>query len=307
MNGYRPTASRPVPSHALTDEEKEQILEVCRRETFADLPLGQIVPILLDKGVYIASESSLYRVLKAHNQLHHRGRSNRPQPRKKPDTFVATEANQVWTWDITYLPGETAGEFYYLYQFVDIFSRKIVGSEVYDQENGQLAADLIHKLIIREQCVLSPPVLHSDNGAPMKSFTFKAKLESLGVVRSYSRPRVSNDNPFSESLFRTLKYRPEWPSKGFKSLDEAREWVDRFTHWYNKEHRHSQINFVTPDQKHRGADREILQNRKKNIEEAKARHPARWSGETRNCDRITKVYLNPEKDGEAVSKDSLAA
>src|SRR5690606_13429012 len=151
------------------------------------------------------------------NKLY-RGRSAAPKGAKAPATFEATGPCQVFCWDITYLPSNVRGQFYYLYMLEDLFSRKIVGNEVYEQESGELAAELLQRTLIRENCLHSGVVLHSDNGAPMKSQTMRAKAYDLGVTTSYSRPRVSNDNPFAESLFRTCKYRPEWPSNGFKSL-----------------------------------------------------------------------------------------
>ena len=187
------------------------------------------------------------------------------------------------------------GLFYYLYLFEDIFSRKIVGYEVYEQECGERAAELVQRCMLREQCLHKPLVLHSDNGAPMKAQTMKAKLEELGVLSSYSRPRVSNDNPYSEALFRTLKYRPEWPSSGFVSLSDARDWVQSFSHWYNNKHRHSKINFVTPAQRHAGQDRELLLKRKAVLEAAKKANPNRWSKDVRNCEPVGAVTLNPDK------------
>jgi len=150
-----------------------------------------------------------------------------------------------------------------------------------------------------------PLVLHSDNGAPMKAQTMKAKMEEMGVMASYSRPRVSNDNPYSESLFRTLKYRPVWPSSGFSSLEIARDWVEEFVNWYNNEHRHSRLNFVTPAQRHAGKDTAILEQRKNVLEEAKRLNPYRWSGDVRNCDAAGSVTLNPEKT-ETVTLDKAA-
>ena len=278
------------------------ILDVCNQPEYASLPPTQIVPALLDKGIYLGSESSFYRVLKAHGQQHHRGRSKAPEKSNRPTTYTAYGPNQVQSWDITYLPSTVKGQFYYLYAFEDIFSRKLVGYEVHEKECGQLAAQLTQRCLLREQCFSKPPVLHSDNGAPMKSLTMKAKLEELGIVRSLSRPRVSNDNPFSESTFRTLKYCPQWLSNGFSSLDDARAWVHRFINWYNNEHKHSKINFVTPAQRHAGKDAEILAKRKQVMEQARARNPLRWSGEVRNCDPAGPVSLNPENDPKPTEK-----
>ena len=156
---------------------------------------------------------------------------------------------------LTYCPSKVRGFYYYLYLIEDIYSRKIVGWEVHERESGSLAAELLQRTVLREQCFKSPLVLHSDNGAPMKSVTLKAKMEELCITGSHSRPSVSNDNPYSESLFRTLKYSPQWPSQGFKDLQTIRDWVQRFAAWYNNEHCHSRIGFVTPEQRHRGDDK----------------------------------------------------
>jgi putative transposase len=293
----RPLSKRPKPHNKLSDEEVAAVLTVCNQADYASLPPSQIVPRLADEGIYLASESTFYRVLKAHKQLHHRGRAKKAQKRKTPTTHIATAPRQLWSWDITYLASPVRGRFYYLYLFEDIFSRKIVGWEVYEQESGELASGLLQRTVLQEQCFKNalPVVLHSDNGAPMKSQTFKAKMEEMGIISSYSRPRVSNDNPFSEALFRTLKYCPMWPSNGFNSLHDARLWVTQFTHWYNNIHRHSAIGFVTPAQKHGGEDAAIMANRKTVYERAKQNNPARWARNTRQWEPILTVTLNPEK------------
>jgi transposase InsO family protein len=291
----RPEIQRPGPSNKLREQERQAIIEICNKPEYASLPPSQIVPVLLDKGIYLGSEATYYRILKAHDQLHHRGRNQAPKKTWKPTSHVANGPNEVWSWDITYCASVVRGQFYYLYLFEDIYSRKIVGYEVHEQECGERAAELVQRCMLREQCFNQPLVLHSDNGAPMKAQTMKAKLEELGVQSSYSRPRVSNDNPYSEALFRTLKYRPEWPSSGFASLTKARDWVQRFVDWYNNEHRHSRINFVTPTQRHAGHDSDILSKRKEILEAARAENPNRWSGEVRNCEPIGAVMLNPDK------------
>lgn len=290
----RPLANRPTPRNALTEAEKERIVTISSLPEFASLPPSQIVPHLADRGTYIASESSFYRVLKSEGLLNHRGRAKKPGKQAAPTSHCATAANQVWSWDITYCPTTVKGKFFYLYMIEDIFSRKIVGYEVYTEECGELAAALLYRTVLREQCFNRPLVLHSDNGAPMKSVTFKAKMDELGVTGSHSRPRASNDNPYSESLFRTLKYFPSWPTKGFNTLDDARNWMQRFVETYNNKHLHSRIGFVTPAQKHRGEDAEILAHRKVVYECAKAQNPSRWSGSTRDWKPVTEVMLNPD-------------
>jgi putative transposase len=304
----RPTAQRPEPANKLTTEERHRVLVICHQPAYASLPPGQIVPMLADQGTYIASESSFYRVLHEADEQHHRGRSRKPQSFNPPQGYCANSANQVWSWDITWLPAPIRGMFFYLYMIMDVYSRKIVGWEVHPMESAELGAALVHKAILSEGCLLDPPVLHADNGGPQKGFTMKAKLEALGVTPSYSRPRVSNDNPYSESLFRTFKYRPEYPVKGFASIDAARQWTDRFVGWYNNEHRHSAIRYVTPSQRHKGEDIRILSHRHQVYQQAKQRRQNRWSGSTRNWEPIKEVWLNCPKDAEtSVSALSKAA
>ena len=293
QSDQRPETPRPEPSNKLSVEEREHVLRICHEPEYASLPPCQIVPQLADQGDYIASESSFYRILHEAEEQHHRGRSRKPCDSKPPKGYCAKGPNQVWTWDITYLPTSIKGLFFYLYMIVDVFSRKIVGWDIHLAENGPHAAILVHKAVLSEGCILNPPVLHSDNGSAQKSFTLRAKLESLGVTGSYSRPNVSDDNPYSEALFRTVKYRPDYPHKGFATIEEARVWVRNFVNWYNHAHLHSAIRFVAPAKRHEGVDKDILAARRQVYELAKARNPERWSGETRNWDPIQEVWLNP--------------
>ena len=273
----RPVAERPAPMNKLSSEEINEVISVCNEKQFASLPPSQIVPKLADQGRYIASESSFYRILKAKDQLHHRGRTRVVDKRSAPTSYTATGPNQVWCWDITYCSSKVRGLYFYLYMIEDVYSRKIVGWEVHDRECGELAAQLLQRTVMREQCFKKPLVLHSDNGAPMKSVTLKAKMEELGMTGSHSRPRVSNDNPYSEALFRTMKYCPRWPSEGFTDLYCCRGWVNEFVNWYNNEHCHSQIKFVTPQQRHTGEDKLVLESRKEVYQNAKAKNPQRNS------------------------------
>lgn len=292
----RPVVTRPVPANKLTPEERQRVLDTCHKPVYASMAPGQIVPRLADEGLYLASESSFYRILHEAGEQHHRGRNAKPRRHHPPQGYCATSPNQVWSWDITWLSSLIRGMFYYLYMIVDIYSRKIVGWEVHPVESADFGATLLHKAILAEGCLLNPPVLHADNGGPQKGFTMKAKLETLGVTPSYSRPRVSNDNPYSESLFRTCKYRPEYPSQGFDSIDTARKWIRRFVRWYNTEHLHSAIRFVTPAQRHRGEDETILANRHRVYQQAQREQPNRWSGRSRNWQPVQEVWLNcPEE------------
>ena len=290
----RITAKRPEPANKLSDNERQQILKVCNAPEYAHLPPYQIVPRLADQGIYLASESSFYRILKAANQLAHRGEVKLKTKTNKVRHFTATKANQVWSWDITHCPSRIIGQHHYLYMIEDIYSRKIVGWEVHDEENGDNAATIVERSVWSEKCVKKNLVLHSDNGGPMKSMTLRAKLQELGVENSYSRPSVSNDNPYSESLFRTVKYHPRWPSEGFASLEDTRLWVKAFVQWYNHDHRHSRIKFVTPQQRHTGEDIKLLKKRHALYSKMMKRHPARWSTTTRNWKHIATVELNPK-------------
>jgi transposase InsO family protein len=283
------------PPHKLTAAERAAVLAVANSPEFGQLPPSQIVPRLADQGRYLASESTFYRVLRAEGQLAHR-RSERPaRTPSKPKAVCATAPNQVYSWDITYLPAAIRGQFFYLYLFLDLFSRKIVGWQVYEEESSLLASGIVRDICQREGVRRHQLILHSDNGGPMKGATMLATLQGLGVMPSFSRPAVSNDNPYSESLFKTLKYRPAYPLKPFADLAAARRWVSDLVTWYNHEHRHSAIRFVTPAQRHAGLDGPLLEHRKTVYEAARLRNPQRWPGQTRNWQRIQAVHLNPDQ------------
>lgn len=294
----REAAAKRIPSNKLSDEERQAVLAVCNSETYASLPPTQIVPRLADRGKYLASESTFYRILRDADEQHHRGRSKPRRVVPKPLGYRATRPNALWSWDITFLAASIRGTFYRLYLVTDIFSRKIVGWEIHENECSEHASRLIQRACLAEGIHCEGLVLHSDNGGPMKGGTMLATLQRLGVVPSFSRPSVSDDNPYSESLFRTLKYTPAYPTKPFESLEAARKWVHRFVRWYNEEHRHSAIKFVTPAQRHRGEDKKILARRQTTYEAAKARHPERWSGAIRDWSRASEVWLNPPDDVE---------
>ena len=294
----RPDAVRPLPAHALTPRERQRLLEVANEPRFADMPPARIVPALADEGVYLASESSLQRVLRAQGQTQHRGRARSPRKSRPPTTHVAGAPRQLWCWDMTFLPAAVLGRWFYLYLILDVYSRKIVGFEVHDSDDADHAAHLLKRTALAEgiHAMANKPVLHGDNGSTLKATSVLAMLYWLGVKPSYSRPRVSDDNAFVESLFRTAKYRPEFPDRGFADLGAARAWAAHFVHWYNHEHRHSGIRYVSPAQRHAGADREILAARHELYMQARARNPRRWSGATRNWTPIEAVTLNPERD-----------
>jgi putative transposase len=206
---------------------------------------------------------------------------------------VATGPNQVWSWDITYLPSAMRGKFYYLYLFVDVWSRRIMKAVVHAEESADLAATLLCEAWREHGIGPGELTVHSDNGGPMTGATMLATMQSLGIVPSFSRPSVSDDNPFSEALFKTLKYVPSYPRKPFASVEAAWAWVERFVAWYNGEHRHSAIGFVTPDERHSGVDVDVLLARRRVYEAARLRRPDRWSGLARKWDAPALVALNP--------------
>jgi transposase InsO family protein len=280
------------PAHKLTPEERAKVVEYATSPEYRDLSPRQIVPLLADKGIYVASESSFYRVLYEESLLAHR-EPTRPRTHHRPKEHVASAPNQVWSWDITYLRSPIRGVFFYMYMVLDVFSRKIVAAEVHVEESAEIASPLVEWACEREGVSRDVLALHADNGPAMKGSTMLATLQRLGVIASFSRPSVSDDNPFAEALFRTLKYRPGYPKKPFATLDEARAWIDGFVRWYNHEHLHSAIRFVTPVDRHEGRDAAILAARHGLYANAKRRTPRRWTGSTRNWTPAGPVRLNP--------------
>jgi len=284
-----------IIANKLTIEEREVILAIANSKEYRDLPACKIVPMLADKGLYIASESSFYRVLREENQLTHR-QSSRPAKHRRPRPYIATGPNQVWSWDITYLPSQVRGMHYYLCMIMDIFSRKIIAWSIHHVESSDYAAHLVKQACIDENVDRNQLVLHSDNGAPMKGATMLAMLETLGVVPSFSRPSVSDDNPYSEALFKTLKYHPTFPLiEKFSTIEFARCWCEKFVAWYNTQHLHSKLKFITPEQRHTGDDVEIMMNRHRVYQEAKKWRPERWSRDTRNWTLPASVLLNQHR------------
>ena len=306
LDGRR--GSHRLVSHRLSDEERQRILLTCNELEFAALPPGHIVPVLADRGSYIGSERSFYRVLHDHGQAHRRGRARPPQATRPVPRLEARGPNQIWSWDITYLPTSVRGVWLYLYLVVDVWSRKIVAWDVAEREDAQVAADLISRACIRERISKRRQrrlVLHADNGSAMRAATLEVRLEELGVLRSFSRPRVSNDNPYSEALFRTAKYRPYYPSRPFAGKEEACQWAAAFVHWYCHEHRHSAIKFVTPQQRHSGQAAAICQKRTLVYEQARQRHPRRWSRSVRCWQQPDVVWINEPPDDTTAEEELL--
>lgn len=294
-NDKRYGAIRKKPGFALSDAERQQVLDVCHQNEYSSLPPGQIVPALADMGIYLASESTFYRVLREHKENQRRGRA-KASVRRHPLSHLASAPLDIWVTDISWLRGPVVGVFFYLYFVMDLFSRKIVGYEVYENEASRHLATVVHRATMSEGGK-APNLLHSDNGSPMKGVSLLELCRALEIVTSYSRPRVSDDNPHIESLFRTTKYWPGYPYGGFAALDEAREWVERFVSYYNNHHRHSGLNFVTPVQMHNGDHIEILKKRDELYENARSQNPARWSRQvTRNWSPTPGTWTTPPRD-----------
>lgn len=296
----RKGAPKSVP-RKLTQDERKEIVNLCCSKQYQDLTPYEIVPILAENGKYVASESSFYRVLKQEGLV----ASKKPRQKRKdsrPDELKATAINQLWSWDISYLKTKVKGTYFYLYLFMDIFSRAIMGWEIHESESGETASDLFNRICGEHKA--QGVTLHSDNGGPMRSSRMLATLQELGVMASFSRPSVSDDNPYSESLFKTLKYTAGYP-KSFQTIDEARAWMNRFVHWYNNEHRHSRIKYVTPMQRHTGQDKSILRRRDKVFAQARLNNPSRWSRLGRSWERQELVYL--KRPNHLKAKEKLTA
>jgi putative transposase len=284
------------PPNALTAAEEAKVVAVMTSAAYANLSPKQVVPRLADEGRYVASESTMYR-LQRRLGLRRTKRTASPERGTRACTVHnATGPNQVWSWDITWLPTTVRGKYLYLYLVMDVWSRRIVGWTVETRETPDLASALIQRICGELGVDTRGLVLHSDNGTAMRGSTMLATLRWLGIVPSFSRPHVSDDNPYSESMFRTLKHGPMYPRRPFADAETARRWVTRFVDWYNGNHRHSAIRFVTPDQRHGGEDVGILRRRADVYERARRRNPARWTGRVRNWSPIAEVVLNPRGD-----------
>jgi transposase InsO family protein len=288
------TFRKLTPPNKLSAIERCKIISIVSSNEYSALPPCQIVPRLADKGLYVASEATFYRILREDKLLRHRQRS-RPKSRQKPRELIAYGPNQVWCWDVTYLPSTIKGIFYYLYLVMDIFSRKIVGWTVQPVESCEHASWLFQDICRAEKIDKNQISLHSDNGAIMKGSTLLATLQMLGIIPSFSRPAVSNDNPYSEALFKTLKYCPEFPGS-FGCIEDSRAFLRGFVNWYNAEHRHSGINRLTPESLHYGRAEEVIDHRNKVLEGAYARNPSRFKNRIPSAGEVpTAVWINPPK------------
>lgn len=268
----------------LSPEEREAVYQAANQEHLADLTAEQVVATLAQESTHLASASTFYRVLRERRALSRRQDSKTPVRSTKPATRVATAPNQVWTWDITWLSTEVKGLYYYAYVILDLYDRTIVGWAIHDREDGQLARELFERSCLEHGTF--PQFVHSDNGGPMKSYTLVEFLYSKNILPTTNRPRVSNDNPFSESLFKTVKYRAGYP-RTFKTLIASMTWFAGFVDWYNTKHMHSALAYVTPHQRRTGQDIGLLASRNTTLALARERHPLRWGT------RPPKVYAAP--------------
>jgi len=247
------------PVRALSAAEREQVHHTLNRERFADRAPREVYATLLDKGTYLCSASTMYRVLAEHAEVRERRNQLRHPAYAQPE-LLATRPKQVWSWDITKLLGPLKWTYYYLYVMLDIFSRYVVGWLIADRESGALAELLIAEACAKQQIARDQLTIHADNGGPMIAKPVTLLLTDLGVPPSHSRPQVSNDNPFSEAPFKTLKYQPDYPDR-FGSLIDARTWAQTFFPWYNDEHHHSGIGFMTPAAVHYGEASRLFAHR----------------------------------------------
>lgn len=271
----RPSPLRPagrVPANALSQAERSVVLQVLDSPEFVDAAPAQVYAALLDQGVYIGSIATMYRVLREHLQVRERRRQARHRPRARPE-LVATGPGQVYSWDITKLAGPVKGVYYDAYVMIDVYSRYIVGVRVHSRESGPLAEDMMRQVFDIHGV---PQVVHADRGTSMTSKSVADLLEDLGVTRSHSRPKVSNDNCYSEAWFKTLKYAPVFPQR-FASLAHARVFMADFVAWYNEAHRHAGIGLHTPAEVHHGRHHAVRATREQTLAAARAAHPERFT------------------------------
>lgn len=283
---------RPSPLRTLDSSTRQEVLAVLHSERFVDRSPAEVVYTLLEEGTYLCSERTMYRILEENQELHERRNQRRNPEYKKPE-LVATAPNQVWSWDITKLKGHEKWTYYYLYVILDIFSRYVVGWMIAAHENAKLATHLIRTTCENQAIQPDTLVIHSDRGAPMTAKTTAQLLAELDVLRSLSRPHVSNDNPFSESQFKTLKYSPGFPNR-FGCITDALDHCRTFFAWYNRQHRHSGIQYLTPYQVHYGEAEQVLQQRHRVMMEAYNRHPERFvKGAPKLQSLPEAVWINP--------------
>jgi putative transposase len=270
----RRRAEAHVPSWSLCDEQRQEVLDVLHAERFVDRSPWSVYAALLDEGTYLCSVRTMYRILNEQGEVRERRNQLRHPVYSKPE-LLATGPNQVWSWDITKLKGPVKWTYYYLYVMLDIFSRYVVGWMLASRECNSLAQRLIEQSCQNQSIGQNQLIIHSDRGPSMSSKPVALLLADLGITKSHSRPHVSNDNPYSEAQFKTLKYRPEFPER-FGSLQDGRSFCQRFFPWYNTEHYHSGIGYLTPEQVHCGLSQQIVKERQAVLRKAYQRYPDRF-------------------------------
>jgi putative transposase len=286
---WEPRERRPHPAR-LSDAEKQQIISVLCEERFCDLAPAQVYTTLLDEGIYLCSERHMYRVLAERGLVRERRRGHVHNSYSAP-RLVASKPNQVWTWDITALRGPTKGVKYFLYTILDIFSRKVVGWALHESESETHSRRLIRETCKRNGIDPKTLTIHADRGGPMIAGSVAELLNELGVTKSHSRPRVSNDNPFIEAHFKTLKYRPDYPAR-FDSIKQARVWCRKFFSWYNEVHYHSGIGYLRPADLHDGNHAVIIERRQATLNAAAAAHPERFNKQPHPASAPAQAWIN---------------
>jgi len=291
---------RPRPARALKAEERQQILDLLCSERFVDRSPAEVFATLLDEERYVCSERTMYRILAEHASVRERRHQLRHPKYEKP-RLLATAPNQVWSWDITKLLGPAKWTYYYLYVILDLYSRYVVGWMVADRENSSHATRLIEETCLKHDIAPEELVLHSDRGAPMTAKCTAQKLADLGVIRSLSRPRVSDDNPYSEAQFKTLKYQPGFPGR-FSSIDHAISHCRRFFPWYNDKHRHGGIAMLTPADVYFGRSDAIIAARRRTLAAAYEAHPERFVRGKPNPPSLAKeTWINPPEEHQVIA------
>ena len=292
-----PLVIRPRPEHALSDAEQQQVLATLHDPRFVDLAPSQVYAQLLEEGQYLCSIRTMYRLLAANDEVRERRAVASHVVYTKPE-LLATRPNEVWSWDITKLKGPVKWTYYYLYVILDIFSRYVVGWMIADRESSSLAKRLITESCVKQNIVEDQLTLHADRGSSMKSKVVAQLLSDLGITKTHSRPHVSNDNPFSESQFKTMKYRPEFPNR-FGCIQDARAFGCGFFPWYNEAHRHSGVALYTPSDVHYGRVQEVHRHRQAALDAAYQRHPNRFVSKPPEAALPPQaVWINPPKNSE---------
>jgi putative transposase len=287
-----PSRPRPKPARALSDDERQEVLDVLHEPRFVDRPPAQVYAALLDEERYLCSERTMYRILDAEGEVRERRNQLEHPPYAKPE-LLATGPNEVWSWDITKLKGPAKWTYFYLYVILDIFSRYPVGWMVAARESAALAKRLIAETCAKQEIVPEQLTLHADRGSSMRSKCVAQLLGDLGVTKTHSRPHVSNDNPFSESQFKTLKYRPEFPAR-FGCIQDARAFCVKFFTWYGAEHYHSALGWLPPEDVHYGRAPQRIETRQQVLDIAYSLHPERFVSKAPQAPQLPEaVWINP--------------